>query len=75
MIFFVEKWNSYQIRQQKDLHSPIGIKDQKFSFPEDYVGTKNGFQVSVNFLSKAAEESEVFQENQDFLDVPLSTRL
>ena len=46
-----------------------------FSFPESYRGTKDGFQVSVNLLREAAEVSEVLQENQDFLDVPLSTRL
>ena len=40
-----------------------------FSFPGSYGGTKDGFQVSVNLLSKVAEVPEVLQENQDFLDI------
>ena len=72
---FVENWNSHRIREQKDLHLPTGIPDHMFSFPESYGGTKDGFQVSVNLLREVAEVSEVLQENQDFLDVPLSTRL
>ena len=44
-----------------------------FSFPESYGETKDGFQVSVNLLREVV--SEVLQENQDFLDVSLSTRL
>ena len=46
-----------------------------FSFHESYGGTKHGCQVNVNLLREVAEVSEVLQENQDFLDVPLSTRL
>ena len=46
-----------------------------FLFPETYRGTKDGSQVSVNLLREVAEVSEMLQENQDFLDVPLSTRL
>ena len=46
-----------------------------FSFLESYGGTKDGFQVSVNLLREVAEVSEVLQENQDSLDVALSTRL
>ena len=46
-----------------------------FSFPESYGGTKDGFQVSVDLLREVAEVSEVLHENQDFLDVPLGTRL
>ena len=72
---FVENWNSHRIREQKDLHLPTGIPDHMFSFPESYGGTKDGFQVSVNLPREVAEVSEVLQENQDFLDGPLSTRL
>ena len=72
---FVESWNSHRIREQKDLHLPTGILDHMFSFPESYGGTKDGFQVSVNLPREVAEVSEVLQENQDFLDGPLSTRL
>ena len=43
-----------------------------FSFPASCRETKDGFQVSVNLLR---EDAEVLQEKQDFLDVPLSTRL
>ena len=46
-----------------------------FSFPENYGETKYGFQVSVDLLREDADVSEGLQENQDFLDVPLSTRL
>ena len=46
-----------------------------FSSPESYGGTKGGFQVSLNLLREVAELSEVLQENQDFLDAPLSARL
>ena len=61
---FVENWNSHQIREQKDLHLPTGIPDHMFTFPESYVGTKDGFHVSVNLLREVAEVSEVLQENQ-----------
>ena len=73
--FFVENCNSDQTRDHKDLPLPSGIPDHMFSFPESHGGTKDGFQVSVNLLREVAEVSEVLQENQDFLDVPLSTRL
>ena len=73
--FFVENCNSDQTTDQKDLPLPSGILDHMFSFPESHGGTKDGFQVSVNLLREVAEVSEVLQENQDFLDVPLSTRL
>ena len=43
-----------------------------FSFPESYGGTKDGFQVSVDLTREVAAVSEVIQENQDFLDVPLT---
>ena len=46
-----------------------------FSFPESYGGTNDGFQVSVDLLREVAEVSEVLQENQDFLDWLLCTRL
>ena len=72
---FIENWNSHRIREQKDLHLPTGIPNYMFSFPESYGGTKNGFQVSVDLLREVAKVSEVLQENQDFLHVPLSTRL
>ena len=72
---FVENWNSHQMREQKDLHLPTGIPDHMFSFPESYGETKDGFQVSVDLLREVAEVSEALQENQDFLEVPLSTRL
>ena len=68
---FVENWNLCRIREQKDLHLPTGT----FSFPENHGETKDGFQVSVDLLREVAEVSEVLQENQDFLDVTLSTRL
>ena len=38
-----------------------------FSLPDRYGGTKDVFQV--------AQVSERLQENQDFLDIPLSTTL
>ena len=72
---FVENWNSYRTREQKDLHLPTGISDHMFSILESYGGTKDGFPGSVNLLREVAEVSEVLQENQDFLEVPLSTRL
>ena len=72
---FVENWNSRWIREQKDLHLPTGVPNHMFFFPVSYGGTKDGFQVSVDLLREVAEVSEVLQENQDFLDVPLSTRL
>ena len=71
----VENQNSDRIREQKDLNLPTGIPDHMFSFPESYGRTKDGFQVSVDLLTEVAEVSVVLQENQDFLDVPLSTRL
>lgn len=46
-----------------------------FSFPDNYGGTKDGFQVSEDLLREVAHMSELLQENQDFLVVPLSTRL
>ena len=33
------------------------------------------FQASVNLMREEAEVSDVLQENQDFLEVSLSTRL
>ena len=72
---FVKNWNSNQIREQKALHLPTGTPDHMFSSPESYGGTKDSFQVSVDLLREVAEVSEVLQENQAFLDVPLSTRL
>ena len=72
---FVENWNSHRIREQKDLHLQTGIPDHMFSFPDSYGGTKDGFQVSVNLLKEVVEVSEGLQENQDFLDVPLSAKL
>ena len=72
---FVENWNTHRIREQKHLHVPNGIPDHMFSFPENYGGTKDGFQVSVDLLREVAELSEKLQENQEFLEVHLSTRL
>ena len=46
-----------------------------FSCPDNYGGTKDSFQVSVDLLREVAKESEVLQENKDFLDVPLYARL
>ena len=72
---FVENWNSHRIRKQKDLHLLTSILDHMFSFPESYGGNKDGFQVSIILLREVTEVSELLQENQDFLDIPLSTRL
>ena len=45
------------------------------SFPENYGGTKDGFQVIVDLLREVAEVFQVLQKSQSFLDVLLSTRL
>ena len=44
-------------------------------FPENYGGTKDGFQVIVDLLREVAEVFQVLQKSQSFLDVLLSTRL
>ena len=44
-------------------------------FPENYGGTKDGFQVIVDLLREVAEVFQVLQKSQSFFDVPLSTRL
>ena len=72
---FVENWNSNRGKEQKALHLPTGIPDCMFSFPESYGGTKDSFQVSLDLLREVAEVSEMLQESQSVLDVPLSTRL
>ena len=44
-------------------------------FPENYVGTKDGFQINLDLLREVAEVFQVLQKSQSFFDVPLSTRL
>lgn len=64
-----------QIREQNNFYLPTGITDHVFSFLENYGGSKDVFQASVKLLREEAEVSDVLQENQDFLEVSLSTRL
>ena len=49
---FVETWNSHRIKEQKDLHLTTGVQDHILSFPENYGGTKDGFQISTDLLRK-----------------------
>ena len=56
---FVENWNSNRGKEQKALHLPTGIPDCMFSFPENYGGTKDSFQVSLDLLREVAEVSEM----------------
>ena len=71
----VENWNSHRIKEQIDLCLPTGFPNHMFSCPDNYGGTKDSFQVSVDLLREVAKESEVLQENKDFLEVPLNARL
>lgn len=61
-----------QIREQNNFYLPTGITDHVFSFLENYGGSKDVFQASVNLLREEAEVSDVLQENQDFLEISLS---
>ena len=69
------EFTSKKEREQKDLHLLNGIPDHIFSFPESYGGNKDGLQVNVDLPREVAEVSEVLQENQEFLNVTLSTKL
>ena len=69
---FLMKTGFTSNKRAKRSTSPNRYPGSHVSSPESCRGTKDGSQVSVNLLREVAE---VVQENQDFLDAPLSTRL
>ena len=61
-------WNNHRTRKQKKKELPAGVPEHIFHFPEQYGGEQCGIHITEEQLLEVAELSDVFEDNDDYLN-------
>ena len=64
-------WNNTRGRKQRNKELPTGVPEHIHHFPEKYGGESFGIPVSQEQLEVIAEDFDVFNGTEDYIDINL----